>query len=118
MLKGLAEYKGFRRMWPWAYYIRGGRDMLLRLLDFGIFEIPQSNNHKPFAANIKFKPSSQKVINKAVIDMLLSDKRYIEMFLLDGYEMMLKDVETGGAGKSIIKCRVAFVKQKTTYEEV
>lgn len=103
----LAEAAQLRRLHIWAWYIKGAREMLLRLRDHMLCEEP--HDHKV--------SNEEKVMNKVILDLVLSSKENVDRFLMEEYEIRLTDHERDKKGK-LIKCRAYFAKKVTKYEEV
>lgn len=103
------EEKELLRLKVWSWYIRGARDMILRLREHLLLD----ESHPECLKVTK----DDKIINKAVIDMLLQDKRNIDFFLSGAYEIRLKDHEKDKKGK-LVKCTAFFARRVIKYEEV
>lgn len=103
------EERLLRRLPIWSWYIRGARMMLLRMRDRYLTNEPRPKGF--------IKDKDDKVLTKAIIDFLLSNKLNIERFLDDGYEIRFTDHEYDKKGK-LIKCRAYFAKRVIRYEEV
>lgn len=95
----------------WSIYLNGARDMLLRLRDCGLLEESRPKNGIPRAKG------DELVINKALVDLLLSAKTNCELFLMDEYQIRFTDHERDKKGK-LVKCRAYFAKRVTMYQEV
>lgn len=105
------EPNGLRRhLIPWGIYIDGARNMLLKLRDHQLLEEPHTGSARKVT-------NDDKVINKAIIDLILSSKDNIDRFLTEQYEIRLTDHEKDKKGK-LIKCRAFFAERKITYTEV
>ncbi|MCM1225123.1 MAG: hypothetical protein NC311_19430 [Muribaculaceae bacterium] len=89
----------------------GARDMLLKLRDHGYIEESRPKNGSPHSKG------DQLVINKAVIDMLLDNKNNIDRYLMEQFEIHIKDHETDAKGR-LKKCRAYFAKKVVKWEEV
>lgn len=100
-----------RYLVPWGIYIDGARDMLLKLRDCGLLEEARPKNGIPRAKG------DELVINKALVDLLLSSKTNCDRFLLDEYQIRFTDHERNKKGK-LVKCRAYFAKRVTMYQEV
>lgn len=85
--------------------------MLLRLRDCGLLEEARPKNGIPRARGDGL------VINKALVDLLLSGKTNCDRFLMDEYQIRLTDHERDKKGK-LVKCRAYFAKEVTMYQEV
>lgn len=95
----------------WSIYLNGARDMLLKLRDRGLLEEARSKNGIPRAKG------DELVINKALVDLLLSGKTNCDRFLLDEYQIRFTDHERDKKGK-LVKCRAYFAKKVITYQEI
>ncbi|MCM1022281.1 MAG: hypothetical protein NC403_08765 [Muribaculaceae bacterium] len=102
---------GIRRyLVPWGIYIDGARAMLLMLREHLLLEEPHSGVARKVTAD-------DKVINKAIIDLILSSKDKTDLFLMGEYEIRLTDHEKDKKGK-LIKCRAYFAKKTAVYQEI
>lgn len=109
-LEKLIEAKHLRKLQIWAWYINGARMMLLRLREHQLCE-------EPHIGDTRKVTQEDKVINKAVLDLILSSKKNVDHFLSEQYEIRLTDHEKDKKGK-LIKCRAYFARKITKYEEV
>lgn len=91
---------------PWSIYISGARDMLLRLRH--AYLLDETHETKT--------TSEEKVINKAIIDFVLSSKQNMDDFLTEHYEIRLTDHQYDKRGK-LIKCRAYFDKPNSPQHE-
>lgn len=105
----LDEAKALRKLQIWAWYIKGAREMLLRLREHCLCEEPHPGTGKATAED--------KVINKAILDLILSSKENVDRFLMEEYEIRLTDHETDKKGK-LVKCRAYFARKVVKYEEI
>ena len=95
---------------PWGIYIDGARAMLLKLREHLLLEEPHQGDARKVTKD-------DKIINKAIIDLILSSKDNIDRFLMGEYEIRLTDHEKDKKGK-LVKCRAYFAKRVITYQEV
>lgn len=103
----MAEAVHLRKLQIWAWYIRGAREMLLRLREHGLCNEPHD-----------FKTSKDDaVINKAILDLILSSKENVDRFLMEQYEIRFTDHERDKKGK-LVKCRAYFARKVVKYEEI
>lgn len=102
-----AEAAHLRKLQVWAWYIRGARKMLLRLREHGLCNEPY---------DLK-TTKEDAVLNKAILDLILSSKENVDRFLMEEYEIRLTDHEKDKKGK-LIKCRAYFAKKVIKYEEI
>lgn len=98
-----------RKLHDWACYTEGARAMLLRLREHFLCEEPHSGVGKVTADN--------KVVNKAVLDLIMSSKESVDRFLMGEYQIRLTDHERDNKGK-LVKCRAYFARKVVKYEEV
>lgn len=105
------EFAHFCRLNDWAWYIKGARDMLLKLRDHFLCEEPHPN------LDVVRRPREDKIYNKAILDLIMSSKDNISHFLLEEYEIKFTDHERDKKGK-LVKCRAFFAKKVVKYEEV
>ena len=105
-----AEAKALRNLRIWSWYMRGARMMLLRLREHLLTDEPHPNGAKKVTAD-------DKVINKAILDLILSSKENIDRFLMEQYDIRLTDHEKDKKGK-LVKCRAYFAKKVVKYEEI
>lgn len=99
-----------RNLQIWAWYIRGAREMLLRLREHFLCEEPHPHEARKVTAE-------DKVINKAILDLILSSKESVDRFLMEEYEIRLTDHQRDKKGK-LIKCRAYFARKVIKYEEI
>ena len=116
-----AEGIALRRLPIWSWYLKGARDMLLKLRDSHLLDERHPSDYNTFAIGNNWyqrRPKSQKIINKAVFDMLMSDKANIDRFLSEDYDSVkFKDAEFDKKDK-LTKCTAFFAKRVTKYEEI
>ena len=104
------ESQHLRRLTDWAWYIKGARDMLLKLRDHMLCDEPHPN--------LSFKPKAEdKIYNKAILDLIMSSKDNVSHFLLEEYEICYTDHERDKKGK-LVKCRAYYARRVVKYEEV
>lgn len=105
-----AEHVHFLKLMPWSWYIRGARDMLLRLREHHLCEEPHPN--------LQFKPKAEdKIYNKAFLDLIMESKDNVDRFLLEDYILRYTDFGRDKKGR-LIKCRAYFAKKVVKYEEI
>lgn len=109
LLVRLAEAKHFRSLTAWSYYISGARDMALRMREHFLTQESHHSTGKITKDDL--------VINKAIIDLILSSKKNTDRFLMEQYEIRLTDHVKDKKGK-LVKCRAYFAKKVVKYEEV
>lgn len=109
MLVQRAEAKALRRLHIWAWYMRGARMMLLKLRDNFLTEEPHPGNARKVTAN-------DKVINKAILDLVMSSNANVERFLM-GDIIRITDHERDKKGR-LVKCRAFFARKVVKYEEI
>lgn len=110
MLIRQAESAHLRKLQIWAWYVKGAREMLLRLREHFLCEEPHPGDARKVTAE-------DKVINKAVLDLIMSSKENVDRFLMEEYEIHVTDHERDKKGK-LIKCRAYFAKKVVRYEEI
>lgn len=107
IIRHQAEATHLRKLQIWAWYIKGAREMLLRLREHGLCDEPHD-----------YRVSKEdKITNKAILDLLLSSKENVDRFLMEKYEIRLTDHERDKKGK-LIKCRAYFARKVVKYKEV
>lgn len=105
-----AEAKALRNLHIWSWYMQGARMMLLRLRDHFLCEEPHPGDARKVTAE-------DKVMNKAILDLILSSKENVDRFLMEQYEIRLTDHERDKKGK-LTKCRAYFARKVVKYEEI
>lgn len=106
-LMRLAEAAHLRKLQIWAWYIKGAREMLLRLRQHGLCNEPHD-----------FKTTKEDVVaHKATLDLIMSSKENVDRFLMEEYEIRLTDHEKDKKGK-LVKCRAYFARKVVKYEEI
>lgn len=110
MLVKQAEAAHLRKLNTWVWYIRGARDMLLRLRGRGFCEEPHNGD-------LIFKKGEYRIYVKAILDLLQSDKLNIDRFLTGEYDIGFTDHERDKKGK-LIKCRAYFARKVVKYEGI
>lgn len=100
-----------RNIVPWSIYIMGARDMLCKLRGHGYIDEARPKGDIPHSKGDGL------VINKAVIDMLLDNKVNIDRFLMEQYEIHIKDHEKDKKGR-LTKCKAYFARKVEKWEEV
>lgn len=109
-LTNRTEAAHLRKLQIWAWYIRGAREMLLRLREHLLCEEPHPG--------VQFKPKAEdKIYNKAILDLIVSSKDNVDRFLLGEYEIHFTDHERDKKGK-LVKCRAYFARKVIKYEEI
>lgn len=106
-----------RNIHCYGAYLSGAVAMLLQLRDsrLTLEEHIVGGNHK---TKDKLNVTSEtKVCNKAIIDLLLKDKRNIERFLESGYTIGFTEPEKDKKGK-LVRCRACFARKVVKYEEI
>lgn len=106
----LADAHRLRNLQIWAWYIKGAREMLLRLREHLLCEEPHPGDARKVTAE-------DKVINKATLDLILSSKENVDRFLMEEYEIHITDHEKDKKGK-LVKCRAYFARKVIKYEEI
>ena len=102
-----AEAAHLRKLQIWAWYIRGAREMVLRLREHGLCNEPHD-----------FKTTKEDaVVNKATLDLILSSKENVDRFLMEEYEIRFTDHKYDKKGK-LMKCRAYFARKVVKYEEI
>ena len=94
-----------RNLKLWAWYLKGARDMLLMLRKYFLCEEP----HPLYLVPAKYK-GELRIYNKAVLDLLLSDKMNIDKFLSGEYPKF-KDFKRNNKGK-LLECRAYFAEKQ------
>ena len=108
--RSIEDAFALRRLPIWAWYIRGARDMILRLREYLLCE-------EPHAGDTKKVTREDKIANKAILDMIMYNKDNIDRFLMGQYEIRFTDHEKDKKGR-LVKCRAYFAKKIVTYKEV
>ena len=108
--RSIEDAVALRRLPIWSWYIRGARDMILRLREHLLCE-------EPHAGDTKKVSREDKIVNKAILDMIMYNKDNIDRFLMGQYEICLTDHEKDKKGR-LVKCRAYFAKKIVTYKEV
>lgn len=108
--KKLEENKRLRKLQIWAWYIKGAREMLLRLREHSLCE-------EPHPGNVNKVTKEDKIINKAILDLIMSSKENVDRFLMGEYEIRLTDHERDKKGR-LVKCRAYFAQKVIKYKEV
>lgn len=104
------EERQLRRLPIWSWYMKGARDMLLRLRDHHLCDEPKPKNWG--------KSKDERIYNKAVLDFILYNQDATDRFLSQDYdEIRFTDYERDKKGK-LVKCRAYFAKRVTTYKEI
>lgn len=107
IIRQQAEAAHLRKLQIWVWYIKGAREMLLRLRQHGLCNEPHD-----------FKTTKEDAIaHKATLDLIMSSKENVDRFLMEQYEIRLTDHEKDKKGK-LVKCRAYFAKRVVKYEEV
>lgn len=102
-----AEAAHLRKLQMWAWYIKGAREMLLRLRQHGLCNEPHD-----------FKTTKEDAVaHKATLDLIMSSKENVDRFLMEEYEIRLTDHEKDKKGK-LVKCRAYFARKVVKYEEI
>ena len=106
----IEEPDGVRKyLIPWGIYIDGARNMLLQLRNHLLLDEPKQG--------IK-RTSEERIINKAIIDLILFSKDNTDRFLTEGYdEIRLTDHKRDKKGK-LVSCRAYFARKITSYQEI
>lgn len=104
------EERQLRRLPIWSWYMKGARDMLLKLRDSYLTEEPHPRTEGKVT-------KEDRIINKACIDLILSSKDNAYRFLTEEYEIHLTDHERDKKGK-LVKCRAYFARKVIRYEEI
>ncbi len=99
-----------RKLHDWACYTEGARMMLLHLREYFLCEEPHPGDARKITAE-------DKIINKAILDLIMSSKENIDRFLMEQYKIRLTDHEKDKKGK-LVKCRAFFAKKVVKYEEI
>lgn len=99
-----------QKLHDWACYTEGARMMLLRLREGFLCEEPHPGDARKVTAE-------DKIYNKAVLDLIMADKRNIDRFLTQQNEIRFTDRERDKKGK-LIKCRAYFARKVVKYEEI
>ena len=105
-----AEFEALRHLHIWSWYMKGAREMLLRLREYFLTDEPHTRREGKVTAE-------DRVMNRALLDLILSSKQNVERFLLEEYEMRFTDHERDKKGR-LVKCRAYFAKKVSRYEEV
>lgn len=98
-------HKNLRNLTLWGWYLKGARDMLLMLREVFLCEEP----HPELQIPAKYK-GELRIYNKAVLDLLLSDKMNIDKFLSGEYPKF-KDFKRNNKGK-LLECRAYFAEKQ------
>lgn len=98
------------KLHDWACYTEGARMMLLRLREYFLCEEPHPGDARKVTAE-------DKVINKAILDLIMTDKRNVDRFLMQEHEIRITDHEKDKKGK-LVKCRAYFARKVVKYEEI
>lgn len=109
-LLSAAEERALRRLPIWAWYIKGARDMLVKLRDCTLCEEPHAGDTGRVTAETK-------IYNKALLDLILSSKDNTVHFLMEDYGVRYAEHERDKKGK-LKKCRAFFARRIVKYEEV
>lgn len=102
------KFSHLRKLNDWAWYIKGARDMLVKLRDCFLCEEP----HPESTAK-----AERKIYNKAILDLIVKSKANIDYFLMEKYGISFTDHERDKKGK-LVKCRAYFSRKVVKYEEV
>lgn len=112
------EAVNLSKLHDWACYTEGARMMLLRLREnmLTIEEHIAGGNHK---TKDKLRITAEdKVINKAILDLIMESKQNADRFLTHDYdEIRLADHERDKKGR-LTKCRAYFARKVVKYEEI
>lgn len=104
------EERQLRRLPIWSWYMKGARDMLLRLREYKICDDPKPKGW--------LKDKDEKIYNKAILDLILYNQDATDRFLMHGYDdIRFTDHERDKKGK-LVKCRAYFAKRVTTSVEI
>lgn len=104
------EEKQLRKLPIWSWYMKGARDMLRRLRDTALCDEPRPKGW--------IKGKNDRVVNKAILDLILQDQTATDRFLSQDYDdIRLKDHERDKKGK-LVKCKAFFAKRVTGYQEM
>lgn len=71
----------------------------------------------PFVLKRASSKAEDKVITKAILDLIMSSKENVDRFLMEQYEIRLTDHERDKKGK-LVKCRAYFARKVVKYEEI
>ena len=105
-----AEAVNLRRLHDWACYTEGARMMLLKLREHFLCD-------EPYPSLDIRKRSEDKIHNKAILDLILSDKDNVARFLMEEYDIRFTDHRRDSKGK-LVKCRAYFAEKITKYVEL
>ncbi len=106
------EERQLRRLPIWSWYMKGARDMLLRLREHQL-----CGDVKPEAYYGR-TVTEARVYIKAVLDLILYDQTSTDRFLSQDYdEVRFTDYERDKKGK-LTKCRAFFARRTTSYTEL
>lgn len=104
------EERQLRRLPIWSWYMKGARDMLLRLRDHRLCDEPKPKGW--------IKDKDSQIYNKAILDLILYDHDATDRFLMHDYdEIRFTDHERNKKGK-LIKCRAYFARRVIGYKEI
>lgn len=106
----LAEAKALRKLPIWDWYIKGARDMALKMRQHFLTQ----EHHSDLDGKVT---KDDMVVNKAIIDLILSSKDNADRFLMEEYEIRLTDHKTDKKGR-LVKCRAFFARKTIDYLEV
>ncbi len=94
------EERQLRRLPIWSWYMKGARDMLLRLRDHQLCDEPKPKGW--------IKDKDSRIYNKAILDLILNNQDATDRFLSQDYdEIRFTDHERDKKGK-LTKCRAYF----------
>ena len=96
-----------RRLPIWSLYIRGARDMLLRLKDAGVMLVNDTT----------VKKAEREIYNQAMFDYFLSDKHNIDKYLSGEGEGRFYAFKRDDKGR-LINCKYGIFKAITIYEMI
>ena len=104
------EERQLRRLSIWSWYMKGARDMLLRMRDHCLCDEPKPKGWS--------KNKDERIYNKAILDLILYNQDATDRFLSQDYdEIRFTDHEHDKKGK-LIKCRAYFAKRVVRIEEI
>lgn len=113
----LREARELRNLHIWAWYMNGAKAMLRRLRESCLCEEP----HMAMAKRGRSAPAKvtneDKILKRAVLDLIMSSNDAIDNFLKDAYEIRFTDHEKDKKGR-LVKCRAYFAEKIVTYKEV
>lgn len=109
----LDDAQQLRSLHIWSWYIKGAREILLRLREY---RLTAEEHHASDGSKVRLT-HEYLVHVKAILDLLLSSKENIDHFLSEEYDIRFTDHQYGKRGR-FEKCRAYFAKKVVKHEEV